>query len=203
MQIIKIKHSGETWVETSPFNAQGFFLEFTEEEEESPSDLSQEEEPKKPVQPVEQDVSSASSSDVSVGGEELNQPAESQRAKGSKTPPPEEEKGESAEVAVATRKVKMARRRVVLNVPSDDREGGEEGEGGVRRRKQPERSKTMSCGAPSSAAIALRRQSLVMLQQGKTGEKGSRKFRAALRRDSIYEGHPGWESIRKLSVVVG
>ncbi len=30
-----MKHSGETWVERSPFNPAGFFLEFTEKEEES------------------------------------------------------------------------------------------------------------------------------------------------------------------------
>lgn len=223
VQIIKIKKSGETWVERSPFNPEGYFLDFAkkqpelegeeeEEEEEgvtageslsSVSDVSQEDEPKKPAEPVELDTSStetsASGSDVSMGREE---PAEIKRTEGSETAPPEEQ---SAEVAVATRKVKMARRRVVLNVPADkgEAEGGEGG-GGVVLRKQPVRSKTVSCGAPSSAgAIALRRQSLVMLQQGKTGQKGSRRFRAALRRDSVYEGHPGWESIRKLSVVVG
>ena len=43
------------------------------------------------------------------------------------------------------------------------------------------------------------------LRKGETGEIGSRSFRQALRRDSIYEIHPaGWESIRKLiSKVIG
>lgn len=235
VQIIKIKESGETWVERSPFNPEGYFLDFAKKEKEgeeeegvisaeslsSISDVSQEDEPVKPVEPVEldaslserntssaerdtslseRDTSSASGSDISVGREEL---ADSKRAEGSETTPPEEEK--SVEVSAATRKVKLARRRVVLNVPADKEEReGEEGGGVLLRSKQPVRSKTVSCGAPSSAgANALRRQSLVMLHQGKTGQKGSRRFRAALRRDSVYEGHPGWESIRKLSVVVG
>ena len=221
LQIIKIKKSGETWVERSPFNPEGLFLNGTvkneeqeeeeEEEEEVPaaeslssiSDVSQEDEPTKQVQPVEQGTTPTIGVEVSM---EEEGSAESQHAESSKTIHAEEEP--SAEVAVATRKIKMARRRVVLNVPADKKDKEEEGEGGERggvvlRRNQHGRSKTVSAGGTSAGAIALRRQSLVLLQQGKTGEKGSRRFRAALRRDSVYEGHPGWESIRKLSVVVG
>ena len=49
----------------------------------------------------------------------------------------------------------------------------------------------------------LRRKSLVNLQKGHTGEGGSFRFRAALRKDSVHELHPGWNSIRKLGRVVG
>ena len=76
-------------------------------------------------------------------------------------------------------------------------------EGEVRlRRHPPSRSQTMS-NRPPQRSVDLRRQSLCNLRKGETGEMGSKNFRRALRRDSIYEIHPGWESIRKLSRVVG
>ena len=76
-------------------------------------------------------------------------------------------------------------------------------EGEVRlRRHPPSRSHTMS-NRPPQRSVDLRRQSLCNLRKGETGEMGSKNFRRALRRDSIYEIHPGWESIRKLSKVVG
>ena len=76
-------------------------------------------------------------------------------------------------------------------------------EGEVRlRRHPPSRSRTMS-NRPPQRSVDLRRQSLCNLRKGETGEMGSRSFRRALRRDSVYEIHPGWESIRKLSKVIG
>ena len=41
------------------------------------------------------------------------------------------------------------------------------------------------------------------LNRGYTGEGGSRRFRAALRRDSVHELHPGWNSIKNLAKAVG
>ena len=78
------------------------------------------------------------------------------------------------------------------------------GEGGEvkLRRNTPSRSQTM-CNRPPRRSVDLRRQSLCMLKKGETGEMGSSNFRKALRRDSMHEIHPGWESIRKLSKVVG
>ena len=70
------------------------------------------------------------------------------------------------------------------------------------RRHPPSRSKTINNRQPQRS-VDLRRQSLCNLRKGQTGEMGSTNFRRALRRDSIYEIHPGWESIRKLSKVVG
>ena len=78
-----------------------------------------------------------------------------------------------------------------------------EGHEHVRLRKNPpSRSRTMS-NRPPQRSVDLRRQSLCNLRKGETGEMGSKNFRRALRKDSIYEIHPGWESIRKLSKVVG
>ena len=71
------------------------------------------------------------------------------------------------------------------------------------RRHPPSRSQTIRNRQPQPRSVELRRQSLCNLRKGETGEMGSTKFRRALRRDSIYEIHPGWESIRKLSKVVG
>ena len=88
-------------------------------------------------------------------------------------------------------------RRKKLGVTFKDQEGE------VRlRRHPPSRSHTMS-NRPPQRSVDLRRQSLCNLRKGETGEMGSKNFRRALRRDSIYEIHPGWESIRKLSKVVG
>ena len=75
--------------------------------------------------------------------------------------------------------------------------------GEVRLRKNlPSRSRTM-CNRPPGRSVDLRRQSLCNLRKGETGELGSKSFQRALRRDSMHEIHPGWESIRKLSKVVG
>ena len=76
-------------------------------------------------------------------------------------------------------------------------------DGEVRlRRHPPSRSHTMS-NRPPQRSVDLRRQSLCNLRKGEMGEMGSKNFRRVLRRDSIYEIHPGWESIRKLSKIVG
>ena len=76
-------------------------------------------------------------------------------------------------------------------------------EGEVRlRRNPPSRSQTMS-NRNQKRSVDLRRQSLCNLRKGQTGEMGSKSFQRALRRDSMHEIHPGWESIRKLSKVVG
>ena len=108
--------------------------------------------------------------------------------------------------------LKKSRRQVVVNVPGTSPTIYEDqelrtGEGGgdvvVLRRHVPSRSQTINLGSCSKRTGELRRQSLCMLKQGHTGEKGSLKFRAALRRDSVNEVHPGWESIRKLTKVIG
>ena len=96
------------------------------------------------------------------------------------------------------RKKKISRRRVQLYVP-EKKEPIEE-----LVRRPPMRSRTFHhgpMGGPTGSEM--RRKSLSLLKQGHTGERGSLKFRAALRKDSIYEIHPGWETIRKLGRVVG
>jgi len=107
---------------------------------------------------------------------------------------------------------KLSKRRKVLDVPNEVKGNPleeiqeEEGEEPVvvRLRNPPTRSHTINYGPSCSmGAYSIRRQSLSMLRQGHTGERGSRRFRAALRRDSIYEQHPGWDSIRRLGRVVG
>ena len=70
------------------------------------------------------------------------------------------------------------------------------------RRHPPSRSQTVVNRLPRRS-VDLRRQSLCNLKKGETGELGSKNFRRALQRDSMHEVHPGWESIRKLSKVVG
>ncbi len=123
---------------------------------------------------------------------------------------------------------KRQRKRVVVTLPDEtaeverpqkqeeeegeEREEGEEGEEGSlgsRRRRAPMRSQTVcyrphEYGSPfSEGAKEIRRQSISLIRQGHTGEKGSLRFRAALRRDASHEIHPGWESIRRLGRVVG
>ena len=222
VQVVKMKHSGEISVEKSPFNPDGFFLTCREEGvclttptsdsnellSETPPPLDQppqheQHEEEEPPQPKEEE-GQHEVPEVSEGNEESEMLSQQVEVQSSNIPPANVE--EEPEV----KKVKMARRRVVLNVPppDDDDEEEEKGEGQegvvVYRKKQPRAMTMATYGSDmSTRAGALRRQSLVMLKQGHTGEKGSRRFRAALKRDSIYEGHPGWESIRKLSVVVG
>ena len=72
----------------------------------------------------------------------------------------------------------------------------------VKLRNPISRSQTV-CNRPLRRSVDLRRQSLCNLKKGQTGELGSKGFRRALQKDSVYEIHPGWESIRKLSKVVG
>ena len=74
----------------------------------------------------------------------------------------------------------------------------------VKLRAIPSRSLTVSyqpCRAQRRSD--LRQRSLLNLKRGHTGETESRKFRAALQRDSVYETHPGWESIKRLKKVIG
>lgn len=71
--------------------------------------------------------------------------------------------------------------------------------------RHPRRSRTLKHrhASPQSEKMDMRRKSLVMLRQGRTGEGGSDKFKEALKRDSIYECHPGWDKLKKLGRVVG
>lgn len=107
------------------------------------------------------------------------------------------------------RLVKKQRRQGLLlsSVTSSNDEETEQNESVATKmisQHVPHRALTINYGSTHSRkAVELRRQSLCMLKQGHTGEGGSRKFRAALRKDSVNEVHPGWESIRKLSKVVG
>lgn len=71
----------------------------------------------------------------------------------------------------------------------------------VRLRHPPSRSQTVINRLPRRS-VDLRRQSLCNLKKGEIGELGSENFCQALRRDSMHEVHPGWESIRKLRKVV-
>ena len=107
---------------------------------------------------------------------------------------------------------KQRRHGVILNTPTvtvaEDHE--REGKGDLasevvlRTKRYPVRSQTINYGPACSRRTGeLRRQSLCMLRQGHTGEGGSRRFKAALKKDSVNEVHPGWESIRKLTKVVG
>ena len=92
-----------------------------------------------------------------------------------------------------------------LVAPGEEVEEEGEGEGEevvVRLRRLPVRSQTVNYGT-SKGVRELRRQSISLLRQGHTGERGSLKFRAALRKDAAHEIHPGWDSIRKLGRVVG
>ena len=99
---------------------------------------------------------------------------------------------------------KLSKRRVVLNVQDKESLKEIEEEEGKEEKlvTHPRRCYTLNPQSHEGAAY-LRRQSLSMLRQGHTGERGSWRFRAALRRDSIYEEHPGWDSIRRLGKVVG
>ena len=107
---------------------------------------------------------------------------------------------------------KQRRQGVILNtstvtVTEDQEKEGKENlvaEVVLRTKRLPVRSQTINYGPACSRRTGeLRRQSLCMLRQGHTGEGGSRRFKAALKKDSINEVHPGWESIRKLTKVVG
>jgi hypothetical protein len=70
--------------------------------------------------------------------------------------------------------------------------------------RRPMRSQTINYRSLSvQESDSFRRKSLVNLKRGRTGEGGSYRFQAALRRDSVHELHPGWNSIRKLGRAVG
>ena len=207
LQILKMKHSGENWVEKSPFNPQGHYLGERSESTSPSSETVPDTASPEPVEPVKTEVKPEAAPEivlppVVVSMTVVEEKVPSQQPETPEVTPPSPE--------VVTRKVKMARGRVVLHVPADDEKSEEERKENevVLRRNRPIRSQTVCTRSPKlsgggSGSSELRRKSLVMLQSGHTGEKGSRRFRAALKRDSIYEGHPGWESIRKLSVVVG
>lgn len=125
-----------------------------------------------------------------------------------------QEEGEETPAVAGEQEKKLSRRRTDLPIPEDKPAESSEDEvfgetaapasPEVRLRRAPIRSQTINYKAGySSGAKALRRQSLSMLHHGHTGERGSLKFRAALRRDASHELHPGWNSIRRLGRVVG
>ena len=118
---------------------------------------------------------------------------ETETEKESETPEMVEEKAEEKREEEKADSRETRRKKLTFKV---------EGEQVRLRRHPPSRSQTMS-NRPPQRSVDLRRQSLCNLRKGETGEMGSKNFRRALRRDSIYEIHPGWESIRKLSKVVG
>ncbi|CAI8058043.1 Serine/threonine-protein phosphatase 2B catalytic subunit gamma isoform [Geodia barretti] len=100
---------------------------------------------------------------------------------------------------------------IMAPVPEEEPEqGGEEEEREEERDKKeaiprrPMRSQTINYRSLSvQESNSFRRKSLVNLKRGRTGEGGSYRFQAALRRDSVHELHPGWNSIRKLGRAVG
>lgn len=185
-----MNRDGNSWAEGSPFDPDGFYI--------SPKTSIEEEEGEE-IEPLDKEnlVKQGSIDDQKKPVEmdlRFNGPATKMTSEGSV------EKEEKIE--------KRPQKHVVINVPpeeeSEEEEQKEEGKTVVRR--YPTRSQTVNYGATPPLSVKnkdLRRQSLVMLRQGHTGEGGSRKFKAALRRDSIYEVHPGWESIKRLSKVVG
>ena len=188
-QVVKISPSGDSWVEKAPY--------LPPEPTKHESNLKREAVPETPGAPAAMpSVSPPGTADI-FSPDVSTEPVIERTAK-SKIP---EEK-----------RRKLSQRRVVLNVQDVEEEGleeiKEEGEGEKEKEKlvtYPQRSYSMSYGLlqPREGAAYLRRQSLSMLRQGHTGERGSWRFRAALRRDSIYEQHPGWDSIRRLGKVVG
>ena len=213
---MKMSHSGETWVERSPFNQGGIFpyleenkikLSPSDEEVSEPSEVSEPtEEINEPVEevnsdkPVKHAVTQNDDNEVRVitGTEPVEVKVQTAEVTGVSNITSTKEESPKIE----SKKTKLAKRRVVINTPQ--KEEKKEGEMDTFSQQQ-RRSQSVNYGSQSMnyGTKALRRKSLVMLRSGHTGEKGSRRFRAALKKDSIYEGHPGWESIRKLSMVVG
>jgi len=49
----------------------------------------------------------------------------------------------------------------------------------------------------------LRRNSINVLARDGVHETGSEAFQRAVRRDSIHECHPGWQSLRRMTGVIG
>lgn len=218
-----MSHNGESWIERSPYNPLGICVYAQENGEEkskevvSPSDGPSKEAnerlPEAFIKPaIETSTPAPSHTPVPISHTPIT--ADTTKPEEPQVVPSAEinEKEKEAEGG----KKKMSRRRVAILSPANETENtkGDQSnnledmiiKGEVVLRRPAVRSRTVNYGPSGSGEDrtgALRRQSLVMLQKGHTGEKGSRKFRAALRRDSIYEGHPGWESIRRLGTVVG
>ena len=188
-QVVKISPSGDSWVEKAPY--------LPPEPTKRESNLKREAVPETPGAPAAMPSMSPPGTADIFSPDVSTEPVTERTAK---VKIPEE------------KRKKLSKRRVVLNVQDKEEEGleeiEEEEEGEEEKVKPvtyPRRSYTVNYGLlqPCEGATNLRRQSLSMLRQGHTGERGSRRFRAALRRDSIYEEHPGWDSIRRLGKVVG
>lgn len=192
-QVVKISPSGDSWVEKAPY--------LPPEPTKRESNLKRETVPETPGAP-------AATPPVSPPGTtDLFSPDVS-------TEPTTDVILRSPKVKISEeKKRKLSNRRAVLNVQKKEEETGleeikEEGEQEEKEEQpviSPKRSLTVNYGLlrPHEGASYLRRQSLSMLRQGHTGERGSRRFRAALRRDSIYEEHPGWNSIRRVGKTIG
>ena len=189
-QVVKISPSGDSWVEKAPY--------FPPEPTKRESNLKRETTPETPEAP-------AATPPVSPPGTtDIFSPDVST---------------EPTDVIIRTPKVKiseekkrkLSNRRAILKKEEETglEEIKEEGEQEEEKEEQPvafpRRSLTVNLGLPRSheGESYLRRQSLSMLRQGHTGERGSLRFRAALRRDSIYEEHPGWNSIRRVGKTIG
>ena len=185
-QVVKISPSGDSWVEKAPY--------LPPEPTKRESNLKREAVPETPGAPAAMPPMSPPGTADIFSPDVSTEPVTERTAK--------------VKISEEKRK-KLSKRRVVLNVQEEEGlEEIEEEEGEEEKEKPvtyPRRSYTVNYGLspPCEGAANLRRQSLSMLRQGHTGERGSRRFRAALRRDSIYEEHPGWDSIRRLGKVVG
>ena len=201
LQIMKMNQHGHTWVERAPYDPTAFNIG-SQKKVDAEKGLSEEKESEEEEEPVKEEANMtvvppltevpSSREDVETVTSEEN----TAKAKDS---------GNTEEKPV---------KRVTICIPETDKEEQKQevlvrrdnkmGSPNLRRPVRSQRAQTIHFDSPpTSRNKDFRRQSMVMLRQGHTGERGSRKFRAALRKDSVYEVHPGWESIKKLSKVVG
>ena len=49
----------------------------------------------------------------------------------------------------------------------------------------------------------LRRYSISVITRDGVRESGSEQFQKALKQDSVHETHPGWQSLRRMTGVIG
>ena len=177
-------HSGNSYTETSPFDPDGFSLSSKEEDK---SETEEEEEVVDEQPPTEQSGMDDDKTQREVSGVQS----------------PERVAQKVIEDPEVKSKSDRKKRPVTIMLPVEEKEEGKR----LVTLRSPMRSATMRVKKTSPSATdnnkVMRRKSLVMLRRGHTGEGGSAKFMDALKMDSINEVHPGWESIKKLTRVVG
>ncbi len=198
LQVLKMNQHGDSWVEEAPYQPTGFNIcsQISKEvqKEESEESVGTPTPPTSPEMPSNNDDNKqpvSSKKEIESDDETEKEPVKVTKHVVINLPEPEEEDKEPEEGKEQGKETIMRRDR--------------SGQSALRRPVRSQRSQTIHFDSPPTTAKNkdFRRQSMVMLRKGHTGEIGSRKFRAALHKDSVYEVHPGWESIKRLSKVVG